>query len=1284
MKKWIAFAAFAAVALSAGAFLALESSWLRREIERRVVAELREQTKTDVEIGGFSFDWRRLTLEAAPLIVHGTESPDKSPLLRVERIRLGMGLDLRSRSGVRVRSLEMERPVAAIYVTEDGKTNLPEVSDGPPLPEALLNFELSRLEVREGELRWNERRVPVDIRASNVSARADFAAAAREYRGFVAADRIDGAALPIGARVEFALSASRLNVTSASIRAGNSSVTASGELSNWEQIAGRFDSKISADLAELSRLADVPQVRGGVAAGELVLLFDTGGTWRAEGRIRSTNLAATVGGEELRDAAFDARLVATPDAVRLDDAIVRAMGGEFHGSAAVTAQSKFTLRGEVRGVEIPGRLAAKVFGEISGSGTVRTLNAASAKLRLEPTAGDVPVAGSIDASYDGVNVLVSRSVLRFGGSEVKVSGQLRNGLALSIRTSDLGDLIPALRLWSADVPRDFPLSLEGRPAEFDGVLAGPADAPRLSGRWSAARLRIEGQTVENVSADGEVSVGQITLRRAALERNGARAAFSGSTALTNWRLTDDSAIHADGRFEAVNLAAFAKELGAARVSISGTAHGTASVRGTVLQPSVSGEVHVVRGEVGGEAFDRASAKFEADRERVRLSGIDAARGSGRVQAEANWTPANTRFSASARDWDISSHAAIGERVVVSGRAEGAFDASNGQWKPAQLTAAFDVRAQSSGTLAVKALTQDGDLNVSVQADILGAAFTSESKWKLEPGLPGGGTVRIVSLTESAIARAAGAGPDTVLPFSAAIDGGGTFTGKLSEPTRLAAEIRLSTVRLTPRQLELPAGVTASDLTIRNVDPVVLAAGASGVVIRQARFAAKETELEAAGNVAFRRADQMNFLLRGNVNLAVLDAFNPDIAAAGKSTLNLRVRGPLKIPRLDGRLAFENAAFNLRGFPNGLENVNGAVIFDRNRASVDGLRGQSGGGGVLLNGYVGFGSELSYQLQLALNKVRVRYPEGVSTQANALLVLTGTAKRSLLSGSVTVLRAGLSPATDVGGLLAVSPPASPAAEGAPDFRRGLQLDLRLETAQSAQFATELTKNVEADVDVRVRGTALRPVVLGRVSVTRGTVQFFGTDYAINRGEVNFVNPVSIEPQVDLDLETRVRGILVSVSFAGPLNRMSMSYRSDPPLQSSEILALLAVGRTPSSATAMGLNSVRGQDLLSAGGTAMLSSALSQGSAANNNLQRFFGVTRLKIDPQLIGLDNTPQSRISFEQPISRDVTVTYSQTLARAQGQLVRVQWDLNRQWSALLTRDENGIVSVDFVYRRSF
>jgi translocation and assembly module TamB len=398
-------------------------------------------------------------------------------------------------------------------------------------------------------------------------------------------------------------------------------------------------------------------------------------------------------------------------------------------------------------------------------------------------------------------------------------------------------------------------------------------------------------------------------------------------------------------------------------------------------------------------------------------------------------------------------------------------------------------------------------------------------------------------------------------------------------------------------------------------------------------------------------------------------------------VNARIRGPLKNPLVEGRMQLRDASFYLRGVANGLDKVNGTVLFDRSRATIESLDAETGGGKVSLGGFVGFGQDVSYQLQGMLDRVRIRYPEGVSTQVNASVTLTGTTRRSLLSGTVTILRAALTPTTDLGGLL--SRPVQPLT-GAPqnDFLRNMTLDVRVDTAQSAEFATELTRDVQADIDLRLRGTPARPVVLGRVSITQGRIVFFGTDYTINRGEIDFVNPVRLDPQVDLDLETRIRGIVVSLSFAGPISRLNMSYRSDPPLQSSEILALLAVGRTPGSTTSNYTAPGRSADPLTAGGNAILDSAIS--ASSGGRLQRFFGISRLKIDPQLIGLDNTPQARLTVEQQVSRDVTVTYITNLNRAQQQIVRVAWDLSRQFSAIMTRDENGVLSIDFVYKQSF
>jgi hypothetical protein len=41
-------------------------------------------------------------------------------------------------------------------------------------------------------------------------------------------------------------------------------------------------------------------------------------------------------------------------------------------------------------------------------------------------------------------------------------------------------------------------------------------------------------------------------------------------------------------------------------------------------------------------------------------------------------------------------------------------------------------------------------------------------------------------------------------------------------------------------------------------------------------------------------------------------------------------------------------------------------------------------------------------------------------------------------------------------------------------------------------------------------------------------------------------------------------------------------------------------------------------------------------------------------------------------------------LAVTNQQIVRVQWDFSRKWSAVALRDENGAFSIDFQYRKRF
>ena len=212
-----------------------------------------------------------------------------------------------------------------------------------------------------------------------------------------------------------------------------------------------------------------------------------------------------------------------------------------------------------------------------------------------------------------------------------------------------------------------------------------------------------------------------------------------------------------------------------------------------------------------------------------------------------------------------------------------------------------------------------------------------------------------------------------------------------------------------------------------------------------------------------------------------------------------------------------------------------------------------------------------------------------------------------------------------------------------------------------------------------------MLLGTVSISQGEVQVFGTKYTINRGDIRFLNPVKIEPTVDMDLETKLRGVTVNVTLAGPPSNLKMNWSSDPPLQQSEIIALLTTGRDPSAGAEPDgsgrfrrrFDQLRGSRHRPGGAGAQLRSSTA-------GLQRFFGATRVKIDPTLIGVDNLPQARLTWEQQVSKDVTLTYITNLNRTQEQMIQVQWDLDKSWSAIAVRDPNGLFGIDFQYRKRF
>jgi translocation and assembly module TamB len=148
----------------------------------------------------------------------------------------------------------------------------------------------------------------------------------------------------------------------------------------------------------------------------------------------------------------------------------------------------------------------------------------------------------------------------------------------------------------------------------------------------------------------------------------------------------------------------------------------------------------------------------------------------------------------------------------------------------------------------------------------------------------------------------------------------------------------------------------------------------------------------------------------------------------------------------------------------------------------------------------------------------------------------------------------------------------------------------------------------------------------------------------------------------------------------MDRLKISYRSDPPLPTSDVLSLLAFGYARQQEE---MATTTTQPLPAVGASALLSEALS--SQVSGRIQQLFGVSRIKIDPNVGGLGaSTGGARVTVEQQVTRDLTITYVTTTDSSQRRIIQFEWVLSDKVSLIGERDQNGIFGGELRFRQRF
>ena len=1321
-------AGFALLGLVAAAvvFTALQSQWLRESIRKRIIAETEKATGGRVELGKFDFDWRKLNATAGPFVLHGKEKPGEPAFFRAGSIAVGLKVVSIAKKDVDIASLIVEKPELHILVYPDGTTNIPSPAvrkKDSNVVERFIRLAVQHFELRNGMAQFRDDRLPFDVRGENLNLAFDYDPGGPRYKGHASSRKLHINAKDLSdAAFDFdsdlALERDRLLLTNALFNMGRTQLTVNGNLRDWSALAADLDFAGKVAVPELARVVRLPIERNGEADvdGRAALSWAGGFKMRIQGKANARGLSYRDSRIRVEGVAARTSFILTNDEILLPDVRASALGGSFTGSVSYREPaSRLRIEGNASGLGIDQltRIAAQpslawsgtVSGPVRidglvGNGPARAFTM-QATMNVAPAPGGIPIRGNVDVLYDqrAGALRLGDSALYTGSTQIHVSGTLGQTLRASVRTSNLDELLPAIALAGPNALKQLPVKLAaGGSASADAVVTGPLNSPRVTAKAVASNIEWEGRRFQKASADVTMSASELIARNVDVVHAAGRITGAGRIALANWRVVDASALSGSFALRNGDLKQLVAEA-SQKVDATGAVRGDAQLAGTAHAPTASFDVTVDRPSGYGENFDQLHVRGSLD-----TNSVDVASGAltmGKSQLEfagsyrrtgADWSTGTVTFTAGSggivlnqmrhiRDYDSTLAGELRLRAVGEARVRKSdFDlvALDSRISINGMT----IGSSTVGNVALTAQTKGDTLHAQLEGAIRGSKVTGSGDWKLTGDYPGRAEVRFTPVTFAALHDIATRGKvESELPFAGSVEGSAVISGSLKKPDSLQAVVSLPKIEMGQNPSKpLPTSARAQDLTIRNTAPVELVATLKDINIRAARFEAKDTNLDASGRITFDSKTPWNVGMRGRVNLAILQLFNPDLLGAGNATADVTVRGALNDPQIAGKLELREASLYLRDITTGIDRVNGLVTFDRNRANIEKMSGEFGGGRVALGGFIGFSSGvLLYRVQGNADQVRIRHSEGVSLTLNAALNLTGTSENGLVSGTVTVLRAGFAPRADIGGLLARTYKPLPAPAAPNEYLRGLSFDVRIESGPSLQFQTSLTRDLQAEAELRLRGNAASPIMLGNISVSQGEVDFLGTKYTVNRGEIRFINPTKVEPVFDVDLETKARGITVNISFSGTLSKLNLAYRSDPPLQTSEIIALLAVGRDPTIAPFAGAQTR--SNLLQSGANTL---GTAVAAPVSSRLQRFFGVSRLKIDPQLTGVENIPQARLTVEQQVSRDITLTYITNLARTSEQIVRVQWDVNREWSAIATREENGVFGIDFQYRKRF
>jgi translocation and assembly module TamB len=1304
------------LALLLGVLIVMETNWFQHRLERSVITGMETLTGGRVEVAGFRFrPWLfQVTLER--LVIHGTEPSGDPALISARNVvaRVNPGPLLRRR--LRLRSLDLDELRLHLETAPDGSTNLP----GPKQPSSaqqslvdLMDLSIGRLSVSHSAFSWNNQEEPFAFDAR------ELAILLRMTRGrYTGTLSSSGATLrsrrwslpPITFNSRFEISHDGLAIPSIAWQAQG--MTGGGSFAFRPLVPEAYASfRVSGDLTALARVFAVRDLRTGSVQIEGQAIYRYG-KFYAQGRARARQVTI------LSPLPFSGSLEGSTDyafensRLNLTNLALFGWGGAAQGtlqSNLGVSPPSFHLSAQLHHLQLedalrslpPARLLAASIhpvgaadGTLSATwfGWLERLKAtfdlsfhapASAPRNLLPING---FARGTLGEERGWTLELTQARFQTPHSTLSAQGTLvgrtepsRPSPPLSVRlvSTDFEEgrpLFQALAMTSEAVP----LVLQS-PAEFSGSLTGTYTQPALEGRLQTGQFQYHGWTWDRLTATVALSPGFLQISSGRVVRGKSSLDLSASAELKGWRVTRDSHVRLSAQAQRTPFEGLKAALDA-NFPLRGLVSGRVNVEGTVSSLTGSGVLRVDDGAIAEEPFDSLTAQLRIVQTVWKLEGMQLAKGHGRLSGDFTLDPARRFASGKLQGVDfrlaeIAHLALAAPEALPKGALDGRLSfETHGQGTPEsfELQGAWHLDSLRVGGTPLGELNgviEGGHQELRLEGKNQGPAGTLHLNARVTPAgdwpLKVEGQysdMRVDPWIRAFFSH----------EFAAGVTVGGAFqaAGPLREPAKI--DLQAQTRDLA---------VNFPSMQWKNDQPINL--HYRGGTLTFSRFVMRGPSTELAIQGAVRFAEQVTLGLRaeGQADATLLAALDPNLEATGHSVLHLGLTGTPSRPVLNGTLDVQDVGVAYKGLPFRFSNLQGSIQLEGERAVIRSLRGLSGGGTVTLSGSLTLQENPLYDLQADFNQVRVRYPPNFTSVLDGKLRLAGNSERGQLQGDLITRQMFINENINlITKIIESSNPfeAQPASVASP-LASKIRLNVHVTSAPPVRVETPDLRLV-GDIDLRLQGSLATPAQAGSIHFLSGDGVFRGNRYTLARGDISLSNPFRTQAFLDLQAVTHVERYELTLDISGPFERLKLAYRSDPPLPTADILSLLALGYVKQEGATFVTATTN--PTASVGASAILSEALS--SQVTGRIQHLFGVSRIKIDPNVGMPGYGSGARVTVEEQVGRDLTLTYVTMTSSSQYRIIQFEYAISDNVSVLGLRDQNGIFGLEFRFRRRF